>query len=125
MNRSNIYNANTAQGPSVSAYITYARKEDALAAIQAVDGTVVEGRVLRYFYSIYRSVGDLRRFCFRASFGTTKYCSYFLRNLPCNNPDCMYLHELGGDRDSFTKEDMALGYVALYSLTDNQVIIFQ
>jgi hypothetical protein len=48
---------------------------------------------------------------YRASFGTTKYCSFFLRNLPCTNPECMYLHELGGDRDSFTKEDMALGYV--------------
>ena len=48
---------------------------------------------------------------YRASFGTTKYCTYFLRNLPCNNPDCMYLHELGETDDSFTKEEIASGYV--------------
>lgn len=48
---------------------------------------------------------------FRASFGTTKYCTYFLRNLPCNNPDCMYLHELGDENDSFTKEEIANGFV--------------
>lgn len=45
----------------------------------------------------------------RCSFGTTKYCSYFLRNVRCPNPDCMYLHELGEEVDSYTKEDMAQG----------------
>ena len=33
----------------------------------------------------------------RASFGTTKYCNAFLRNMSCSNPDCLYLHELGED----------------------------
>lgn len=45
----------------------------------------------------------------RASFGTTKYCNSFLRNLPCNNPECLYLHELGDEGDRFTKDEVQLG----------------
>jgi hypothetical protein len=29
----------------------------------------------------------------KVSFGTTKYCAYFLRGYECPNPDCFYLHE--------------------------------
>jgi len=99
VNRNNIYQG--PQGSSVSAYITYFRNKDAHAAIKAVDGTILEGRLLR------------------ASFGTTKYCSYFLRNVRCPNPDCMYLHELGNEVDSFTKEDMAQGKHLLSNITLN------
>ncbi|RHY32740.1 hypothetical protein DYB32_002287 [Aphanomyces invadans] len=35
-----------------------------------------------------------------------EYCNFFLRNLSCNNPECLYLHELGETDDSFTKEEM-------------------
>lgn len=42
----------------------------------------------------------------QASLGTTKYCSYFLKNMQCPKPDCMYLHELGDEAASFTKEEM-------------------
>ena len=31
----------------------------------------------------------------RASFGTTKYCNYFLRGQECTNTDCLYLHSIG------------------------------
>jgi len=44
---------------------------------------------------------------FRASYGTTKYCTYYLRNMVCQNPNCMYLHEPGEEADSYTKEDLA------------------
>ncbi|KAH8555402.1 hypothetical protein BGW37DRAFT_434866 [Umbelopsis sp. PMI_123] len=77
--------------PSVGVYVTYARKDDAARAIAAVDGSVMGGRMLR------------------ASYGTTKYCSYYLRNMACQNPVCMYLHDLGDDADSFSKEELALG----------------
>ncbi|CAM0138064.1 unnamed protein product [Umbelopsis sp. WA50703] len=77
--------------PSVGVYVTYARKEDAARAIAAVDGSIMGGRILR------------------ASYGTTKYCSYYLRNMACQNPVCMYLHDLGEDADSFSKEELALG----------------
>ncbi|KAG9285322.1 hypothetical protein G9A89_010797 [Geosiphon pyriformis] len=75
--------------PSVGVYITYARKEDAAKAIDAVDGSISDGKVLR------------------ASYGTTKYCTYYLRNMVCQNPNCMYLHEPGEEADSYTKEDLA------------------
>lgn len=42
-----------------------------------------------------------------ASFGTTKYCSAYLRQQICQNPNCMYLHEPGEDLDSYTREDMS------------------
>lgn len=48
----------------------------------------------------------------RASFGTTKYCNAFLRGLTCNNVDCLYLHELGQEEDSFTKEQIQSGQVS-------------
>lgn len=79
------------QGPSASAYITYIKEEDAIKAIVAVCNTHLDGRMLK------------------ASLGTTKYCSYFLRNIPCPKTDCMYLHELGDGAGSFTKEEMQAG----------------
>ena len=42
----------------------------------------------------------------KASLGTTKYCSHFMKNQSCPKNDCMYLHELGDDLASFTKEQM-------------------
>eukprot|EP00126_Sphaerothecum_destruens_P000387 Sdes_comp10444_c0_seq1m2133 len=47
VNKNNAYNSAGASGPTVSAYITYSSKGEALAAIQAVDGAVVDGRILR------------------------------------------------------------------------------
>jgi len=85
------------QGPSASAYITYFKEDDSLRAIQAVNNLYVDGRTLK------------------ASLGTTKYCSSFLNSPQCPKPvtcpraDCMYLHELGDEEASFTKEEMQLG----------------
>lgn len=31
----------------------------------------------------------------KACFGTTKYCNAFLKGVPCNNHDCLYLHDIG------------------------------
>ncbi|KAG0026487.1 transcriptional repressor general negative regulator of transcription subunit 4 [Podila clonocystis] len=76
---------------SLGVYITYSRKEDAAKAIAAIDGSIWDGKILR------------------ASYGTTKYCTYYLRGLSCQNPGCMYLHEPGEDADSYTKEDLAVG----------------
>ncbi|XP_033213313.1 CCR4-NOT transcription complex subunit 4 isoform X4 [Belonocnema kinseyi] len=79
------------QGPSASAYVTYQRQEDALRAIEAVNNIVVDGRTIK------------------TSLGTTKYCSHFMRNQTCPKPDCMYLHDLGDQEASFTKEEMHQG----------------
>lgn len=93
INKSNLHNSThvaTNRTPTVSAYITYMRKEDAYKAIRAVDKTYLDGKQLR------------------ASFGTTKYCAYFLKGIPCTNPDCMYLHEYGNDEDTFNKDEIVL-----------------
>lgn len=58
---SNVY----IQGPSASAYVTYFRPEDALSAIRTVNNLQIDGRTLK------------------ASLGTTKYCSHFLKGTQC------------------------------------------
>ncbi|KAL5169469.1 CCR4-NOT transcription complex subunit 4 [Glycine soja] len=75
-----------------SVYITYSKEEEAIRCIQNVHGFVLEGRPLR------------------ACFGTTKYCHAWLRNVPCSNPDCLYLHEIGSQEDSFTKDEIISAY---------------
>ncbi|KAI8376925.1 hypothetical protein BD560DRAFT_367272 [Blakeslea trispora] len=77
--------------PSAAVYVTYFRKDDAAKAIAAVDGSVIADRVVR------------------ASYGTTKYCTYYLRNMTCPNPNCLYLHEQGEDIDTISKEELATG----------------
>ncbi|BES99826.1 RNA recognition motif. (a.k.a. RRM, RBD, or RNP domain) [Nesidiocoris tenuis] len=79
------------QGPSASAYVTYQRSDDALKAIQTVNNIAVDGRTVK------------------TSLGTTKYCSHFMKNQSCPKGDCMYLHELGDNEASFTKEEMQQG----------------
>jgi CCR4-NOT transcription complex subunit 4 len=55
-----------AQSSSSTAYVTYYKNEDALRAIQSVNNAQLDGRVVK------------------ASLGTTKYCSSFLRNQQCH-----------------------------------------
>lgn len=42
----------------------------------------------------------------RASYGTTKYCTFFLKNCDCPNKDCLYLHNLADDSDIINRDDM-------------------
>ncbi|KAK2744330.1 transcriptional repressor general negative regulator of transcription subunit 4 [Onygenales sp. PD_40] len=73
----------------IGVYVTFARKADAATCIAAVDGSPNGDRVLR------------------AQYGTTKYCSSFLRNEQCNNRNCTFLHETGEDNDSFSRQDLS------------------
>ncbi|KAM0953252.1 putative transcription factor C3H family [Dioscorea sansibarensis] len=75
-----------------SVYITYAREDEAIRCIQAVHNFALEGKPLR------------------ACFGTTKYCHTWLRNMTCSNPDCLYLHDIGSQEDSFTKDEIISAY---------------
>lgn len=70
-------------------YITYARKEDATKAIEAIDGSVYDGKIIR------------------ATYGTTKYCTYYLKGQQCQNPGCSFLHEPGEEADLFAKEELS------------------
>ncbi|XP_047330025.1 uncharacterized protein LOC124933635 [Impatiens glandulifera] len=74
---------------SCSVYITYSKEEEAIRCIQSVHGFLLDGRLLR------------------ASFGTAKYCHAWLRNMPCTNPACLYLHKIGAEEDSFSKDEEA------------------
>ncbi|XP_050212942.1 uncharacterized protein LOC126664549 isoform X2 [Mercurialis annua] len=75
-----------------SVYITYSKEEEAIRCIQSVHGFILDGRSLK------------------ACFGTTKYCHAWLRNVPCTNPDCLYLHEIGSHEDSFTKDEIVSAF---------------
>ncbi|KAL3649363.1 hypothetical protein CASFOL_005766 [Castilleja foliolosa] len=75
-----------------SVYITFSNEEDGVRCIQSVHGFILDSRPLR------------------ACFGTTKYCHAWLRNVPCSNPDCLYLHEIGSQEDSFTKDEITSAY---------------
>ncbi|QQK42577.1 Putative CCR4-NOT core complex subunit Not4 [Penicillium digitatum] len=73
----------------IGVYVTFSRKVDAAMCINAVDGSGNGDRVLR------------------AQYGTTKYCSSFLRNEQCNNRNCTFLHETGEDSDSYSRQDLS------------------
>ncbi|XP_022947300.1 uncharacterized protein LOC111451202 isoform X1 [Cucurbita moschata] len=75
-----------------SVYITYSKEEEAVRCIQNVHQFVLDGKPLR------------------ACFGTTKYCHAWLRNVPCSNPDCLYLHEVSSQEDSFSKDEIISEY---------------
>ncbi|KAL5581165.1 hypothetical protein UlMin_013607 [Ulmus minor] len=87
------------QNNTCSVYITYSKEDEAIRCIQNVHGFVLDGRSLR------------------ACFGTTKYCHAWLRNVPCTNPDCLYLHEIGSHEDSFTKDEIISAYTRVQQIT--------
>ncbi|CAG2110950.1 unnamed protein product [Medioppia subpectinata] len=90
-----------------SAYVTYSRPEDAVAAIKSLnESTGKSGQ--RSSAASTASNGQQQPL--RASLGTTKYCTHWLRSQSCpKQPDCMYLHEMAEPEASFTKEEMQLG----------------
>lgn len=73
---------------TASAYITYSSEFEAKWCIQEVDESILDGKVIR------------------CTFGTTKYCSFYLKNIPCQNNDCMYLHECRYSKDILTKDEL-------------------
>ncbi|CAL9728955.1 general negative regulator of transcription subunit 4 [Monosporozyma unispora] len=81
----NYHNHHT---PGYGVYITFAAKDDAAKCIAQVDGTYMDGKLVK------------------AAYGTTKYCSSYLRGLPCPNPNCMFLHEPGEEADSFNRREL-------------------
>ena len=87
VNKNNAYK-HAPGGVSYSVYVTFTTEEACAKCIKAVDGFVYDSREMK------------------ASYGTTKYCSYFLKDARCPKPDCLYLHKLGSDEETFTREDI-------------------
>jgi len=77
------------QPQSLGIYVTFERPDEATRCIQAVHGSLNGDRYLK------------------AQYGTTKYCSAWLKNEKCNNPGCMFLHEQGDEEDSYTRQDLS------------------
>eukprot|EP01083_Nonionella_stella_P074446 201945_1 len=82
--------SHAARTGSFAAFITFYRESDAMKAIQSMNG--------KYLDDGHRML--------KATTGSTKYCSYFLRGSSCSNPQCLYLHEWANKEDVVTKEEL-------------------
>lgn len=96
VNRSHPFNADAPGGPSISAYVQYARDADALSAVRGMSNAVYDGREIR------------------CAIATTKYCDALLRNAQvsdpaatyhCGNPQCMYYHSTSHSDSVLTREE--------------------
>ena len=97
VNKNKAYNQNSPHGPSYSAYVTFSKPSEASIAILSLDDTMIDNHLIR------------------ASFGTTKYCSYFLKGIDCSNKDCLFLHKKADENDIIKRGD----------LTSNKIIFAQ
>ena len=88
VNKNKAYNQNNIYGPSYSAYVTYSKPSEASIAILSLDNTKIDNHLIR------------------ASFGTTKYCSYYLKGIECNNKDCLFLHKKADENDIIKRGDL-------------------
>ena len=85
VNNTKAYNPDGVNGPSFSAYVSYTTSQESSLALLSIDNTLYDGHILR------------------ASFGSTKYCLHFLRNIECINKDCLFLHSLADENDIINK----------------------
>lgn len=88
INKKKAYNQNNPYGPSFSAYVTYSKPSEASIAILALDNTIVDNHLIR------------------ASFGTTKYCAFYLKKVECTKKDCLFLHHKASESDIIKREDL-------------------
>ena len=88
VNKNKAYNQNSPNGPSFSAYVTFSKPSEASIAILSLDETTIDNHNIR------------------ASFGTTKYCSYFLKGVECTNKDCVFLHKQADENDIIKRGDL-------------------
>lgn len=89
VNTVNAYKSNETKVLSHSAYITYSKSSEASLAILAVDGIMIGGG------------------CIRATYGSTRFCAFYLKGKDCTNKECLYLHTEASDYDDILdKEDV-------------------
>jgi CCR4-NOT transcription complex subunit 4 len=85
VNKDKPFNPRGLNGPTYSAYITFSNDREASLAILAIDGFTLQDNIIK------------------SSYGTTKYCTFFMRDQVCNNSDCLYLHARANIADIITK----------------------
>ena len=88
INKKKAYNLNNPYGPSFSVYVTYSKPSEASIAILALDNTYIDNHLIR------------------ASFGTTKYCQFYLKGMECTNKECLFLHKNASVNDIIKREDL-------------------
>lgn len=76
------------QHTAYQAYLTYQHDEESAVCIKACNKFVLDG------------------FELTATFGTTKYCNYFLRGNPCTKSECLYLHEFAQQSNVLPRDSM-------------------
>ena len=87
------YKINSDNKKQFSAYITFSNEKEAALAILCVDSLMVQGKIIRAF------------------FGTTKYCSYFLKNNRCPNLNkCLFLHKIVDDKNIIIDPNIVFSY---------------
>ena len=87
VNRDKGYSNRGYQNQTCSAYITFESDIDATMAILGIDGARWKKRFLK------------------ASFGMTKFCSYFLNKQRCPKEKCLFLHREAEKGDVVTVKD--------------------
>ena len=90
------YSQNRQNEITYSAYITYSNSKEASIALLSIDNTILDNNLIR------------------ASYGTTKYCNFFLKGIECVNRECLYMHEWTKDNDMILREDISNNKVIFY-----------
>ena len=90
------YSQNRQNEITYSAYITYSNSKEASIALLSIDNTLLDNNLIR------------------ASYGTTKYCNFFLKGIECVNRECLYMHEWTKDNDMILREDISNNKVIFY-----------
>lgn len=72
-------NIQVTDSKTISCYITYESPYSAVKCISLLDESLFDQKTIR------------------CTFGTTKYCSFYLKNKICINDECMYLHNHDGE----------------------------
>ncbi|MCQ2819504.1 MAG: hypothetical protein MJ252_19755 [archaeon] len=80
------YDVDNLNGPCYSAFVTYSQASEASIAILALNNSYVDHHRIK------------------ASFGTSKYCSYFLNGQKCCRNNCLFIHKIVRDKDMIIKE---------------------
>jgi len=87
VNTVNAYKSTDSKAINHSAYITYSKSSEASIAILAVDGMMINNN------------------CLRATYGSTRFCAFYIKGKECNNKECLYLHTEPNDYDEILEKD--------------------
>ncbi|MCQ2820558.1 MAG: hypothetical protein MJ252_25110 [archaeon] len=88
VNKAKAYNQGSPNGPTYAAYVTYSKPSEASIAILSLDEIFIDGHNIK------------------ASFGTTKYCTFFLKGIECTNRDCAFHHKWADEADIIKRKEI-------------------